>query len=184
MPPMLSQLSSAVADRTNTANHSVTPACLADPTLLAQIADGLVGDDERLAGDCAEVMTQTAAEAPEHVVPFADALISLLDHPFTRARWVAAHALAAIAGCVPDRLGPKKALLQDIIRTDKSIIVRDDTVGIVASLAGNSPADAAWTYPILLGCLSLWRAAMPGMPCPGSAEWPGYSCNIEARSIA
>jgi HEAT repeat protein len=167
LPSILRQLSSAVGDRTNAANHSVATACLSDPQLLNQIAHGLLGEDDRVAGDCAEVMTQTAAEAPEYVIPYVDALISLLDHPFTRARWEAAHALAEIAGFVPDILRPKQALLQDILRTDRSIIVRDYTVDIVASLAGNSPADAAWTYPILLGCLSRWEGRHAGHALPG-----------------
>ena len=79
---ILAQLSSAVGDRTNAANHAVAQACLADPHLLADVAEGLLSDNQRLAGDCGEVMTQTASLAPENVAPYADVLLSLLDQHY------------------------------------------------------------------------------------------------------
>jgi hypothetical protein len=163
----LNQLSSSVGDRTNAANHAVARACLANPSLLEPIGGGLLGDDKKLAGDCAEVMTQTAAEAPELVVPYAGALIKLLEHPYTRARWEAAHALADIASLVPEQLRKSRDLLVDLIRHDSSIIVRDYSVDIVSGLAGASVDDAAWAFPILQECLDLWDGRHAGHSLPG-----------------
>lgn len=186
MPSVLNQLSSAIGDHTNAANHAVAAACLADPTLLEQIAGGLAGEGEKMAGDCAEVMTQTAAEAPDLVVPYADVLIGVLDHPFTRARWEAAHALAVIASRVPDRLREARGRLDAIIRTDTSIIVRDYTVVIVAGLAGSSSADAAWAYPLLMDCLSLWEGRHAGHALPGlgqvAVQLPQHSAEIRRHA--
>jgi len=167
MTSILAQLSSAVGDRTNAANQAVVQSCLANPELLADVAEGLLGDDQRLAGDCGEVMTQTASLAPENVIPYAEVLLSALDHPSTRARWEAAHALAEIAGRVPGNLRVKQDRLTEIVRTDSSIIVRDYTVDILANLAGVSQDDARWTYPILLDCLTLWDGRHAGHALPG-----------------
>lgn len=167
MTSILAQLSSAVGDRTNAANHSVVQACLANPKLLVDVAEGLLSDDHRLAGDCGEVMTQTASMAPEKVAPYADVLLSLLDHPYTRARWEAAHALAEIATLVTGRLQSKQELLHSIIRTDSSIIVRDYTVDIVSHAASVSREDAGWAYPILVDSLSLWEGRHAGHALPG-----------------
>jgi HPt (histidine-containing phosphotransfer) domain-containing protein len=164
---IFSQLSSSVGDRTNAANHAVALACLDNPALLAQVAQGLLSQDERLAGDCAEVMTQTAAETPEAVLPYAGPLIMLLDHPFTRARWEAAHTLATIAPMISDHLRSKRGLLDRLIRTDPSIIVRDYTVDIVAGLAGASPEDAKWAFPLLLDCLHNRNGKHAGRALPG-----------------
>jgi len=170
MPSILAQLSSAVGDRTNAANHAVARACLAHRELLADVAEGLLSDDERLAGDCGEVMTQTAVVAPVAVAPYADVLLSLLDHPYTRARWEAAHALAEIASLVPGRLRSTQEILYHIVKTDSSIIVRDYTVDVIANAAGASPADAGWAYPILVACLSLWEGRHAGHALPGLGQ--------------
>jgi hypothetical protein len=187
MPNLLSQLSSSVGDRTNAANHAVAKICLDDPELLAQIAEGLSGENHRLAGDCAEVMTQIAMDAPEHAVPYADRLITILDHPFTRARWEAAHALAIIAPQVAGQLRPKRALLEHMIRSDSSIIVRDYTVDIVAELAGASKEDADWVYTVLLDCLTIWEGRHAGHALPGlgrvAEQLPGRRDEIR-RNVA
>ncbi len=57
---ILNQLSSQAGDRTEAANRRVVAQCLADPTLLAEIAGGLQSKEAALAGDCAEVMTKVA----------------------------------------------------------------------------------------------------------------------------
>jgi len=174
MRSILAQLSSAVGDRTNAANKAVVQACLANPELLADVAEGLLGDDQRLAGDCGEVMTQTASLAPENVTPYAEVLLSALDHPSTRARWEAAHALAEIASRVPGNLRMKHDRLAEIVRTDSSIIVRDYTVDILAALACVSQDDARWTYPILLDCLTLWNGRHAGHALPGLGSVAEY----------
>lgn len=167
MTSILAQLSSAVGDRTNAANKAVVEASLANPELLADVAEGLLGDDQRLAGDCGEVMTQSAALAPDNVTPYAEVLLSALDHPSTRARWEAAHALAEIANRVPGNLRVKHDRLAEIVRTDSSVIVRDYTVDILANMADVSQDDARWTYPILLDCLTLWDGRHAGHALPG-----------------
>lgn len=101
---IISELSSQVGDRSQSANHKVVVQCLDDPTLLADISAGLEHKNAALVGDCAEVMTQVAEQRPESVAPYAQALAPLLKHKATRVRWEAVHALAYIAAFNPETI--------------------------------------------------------------------------------
>ncbi len=153
---IVTQLSSQIGDRTEAANRRVAEQCLADPTLLADIADGLLSRDDKLQGDCAEVLTKTAAAKPELVVPYVMNLVRLLSHKTTRVRWEAMHALALIAEFVPDIVESRLAQLANMIQTDKSTIVRDHAVDAVGNYAKTGRQAAEKAFPILNGALRAW----------------------------
>ncbi len=99
---VLHHLSSEVGDKTEEANRNVAKDCLANPTLLIEIASVLGSKKAALVGDCAEVFTKVAEEDPQLVVPYAHQLVPLLTHKTTRVRWEAMHALALIASYIPE----------------------------------------------------------------------------------
>lgn len=165
---ILERLSSQTGDRTEAANRAVASQCVAGPALLAEIADGLGSEDERLAGDCAEVMTLVAETRPELVVPYAERLVPVLDHRYTRARWEATHTLALLAIHTPEIIQGLLPKVAQMIQEDESIIVRDHAVKMVANYAAMGPAEAEESYPILVDALAAWGGrhahhALPGL---------------------
>lgn len=159
---ILDQLSSRTGDRTEASNKAVASQCLAEPDLLAEVAIGLQDEDAKLAGDCAEVMTKVASEQPAMVLAYADDLIGLLDHPATRTRWEAMHSLALIAPWIPGKIGACLPTLQQHIRSDTSVIVRDYAVDCLASYADSGSDQARAVFPLLIDCLTLWDGKQAG----------------------
>ncbi len=156
---IVDQLSSQVGDRTETSNRQVAARCLAEPALLAEIAQGLTSRNADLLGDCAEVMTEVAKERPELVAPYAPELAVLLDRggKKARVRWEAMHALALIAALVPDVTGALLPRLGDMLRSDSSVIVRDCIVDALGNYAGVGGDAARAAYPYLKEALELWN---------------------------
>ncbi len=152
----LDQLSSRVGSRTQDANAKVAQRCLADPRLLPEITGGLGSKDARLAGDCAEVMTKIAEQRPELVAPEAETLLALLSHPNGRVRWESAHATALVARHVPRLIRESLPRLQDIVRRDESVIVRDYVLDAVAGYGATGPKAAAEAFPLLRFGLDAW----------------------------
>ena len=167
---VISELSSKMGDRTETANKRVAACCVRKPSLLAEIAAQLGSTDAALAGDCAEVFTQVAMERPASIAPYAALLLPLLRHKKTRVRWEAMHALALVADHVPDVIGPELPELDRIIHEDPSIIVRDYAVDVVGNYAGTSADAARAAYLILQGSLYVWEGRHAGHALVGLAR--------------
>ncbi len=176
---ILSQLSSQVGDRTEKSNLKVAEQCLDNPALLQDIAVGLDSKEAALTGDCAEVLTEVAKVHPDWVAPYAAALSKLLAHKITRVRWEAMHALALVAETVPEVIGDLLPRLQEIIRSDSSVIVRDYAVEAVGNFAGTSTLAARAAYPVLVEAITLWdekqaAPALEGLVKVGAIE-PGLA---------
>ena len=154
---ILDRLASSLGERRQDANCAVAEECVADPELLAEIADGLRSPNPRLAGDCAEVMTKVAEVSPQLVAPFAAQLAEMLAHKNGRVRWESMHAFALVSGLVPDRVGERLEWLCDLIRGDKSVIVRDYAIDAVAGYGGTSPEAAKRAAPILEDATAVWN---------------------------
>jgi hypothetical protein len=153
---IIEQLSSQVGQRVQESNMQVVTKCLANPTLLYEIARALESKDAALLGDCAEVFTKVAEEKPLLVVPYAQQLTGLITHKPTRVRWEAVHALALTAQHIPHIIKPLLGQIMEMIKTDKSIIVRDYSIDIIAgyALAGEKEAEEA--CPLLKESLLAW----------------------------
>jgi hypothetical protein len=171
---ILDQLSSQVGDRTEASNRGVASRCLADPRLLAAIAEGLTHPDEALVGDCAEVLTKVAEEEPALVAPFACQLTTLMTHTQTRVRWEVMHALALVATLVPEVITTQIHNFARAIRSDPSVITRDGAVDAVGNYAQTSEAAAETAYGILMEALTLWEGKQ------GARALRGLS-NVAAR---
>jgi HEAT repeat protein len=154
---VLDKLSSQVGDRTEASNKQVAARLLKEPALLAEIERGLLSPDAKLAGDCAEVMTQVAAVKPDAVASYADAIIARLDHKNTRVRWEAMHCLAEIAAHVPEKIAPLVRRLDEKIALDKSVIVRDYAILTLGEYGRTSPAAAQRVWQHLREALVLWE---------------------------
>jgi hypothetical protein len=171
---IINQLSSQVGDRTEESNRRTAARCLAEPALIAEVAEGLKHQDPALVGDCAEVLTKVAEQRPEWIAPYAEQLAGLLAHDKTRVRWEAMHALALVTHLVPQVIGAMLHRLAHIIRTDRSVIVRDSAVDAVGHYAGTSVGAAEAAYPILKEALSLWDEKQAARSLRGL-------CNVAAR---
>jgi len=167
MTAILDQLSSRSGDRSEAANLTVVAQCRADPTLVANGAAGLADKDAAVVGDCAEVLTHLAEEHPDWVSPHAPALAALLAHKKTRVRWEAMHALAFVAGSVPDVIADLLPRLRCIIQEDASIIVRDYAVDALSNYASVNAQTAAEVYPLLQESLVAWEGRHAGHALPG-----------------
>jgi len=159
---ILSQLPSQMGERKEGANRKAASLCLEDPGLFNEIANGLQSPYASLAGDCAEVMTMAAKENPPCVAPYAPLLSKLLFHKNTRVRWEAAHALAYTAAYVPSLIGSILPLLSEIIRADKSVIVRDYAIDILGNFASVDEESASKAYPLLVEALAVWGGKHAG----------------------
>jgi hypothetical protein len=107
-------------------------------------------------------MTFVAAEKPQLVAPYADALIARLDHKDTRARWEAMHSLAEIASHVPDKVSLIVPTLAEKIALDKSVIVRDYAILTLGEYGGTSAEAARQAWPPVREALALWDGKHAG----------------------
>lgn len=154
---VMNQLASSLGEKKQGANVAVAVACLADPSLLAEIVAGLGSKDARLAGDCAEVMTKVAETRPELIAAHAGLLCELLGHKNGRARWESAHAFSLAARLVPELIAERLDMLAAIIQSDKSVIVRDCVVDAIAAYGTTSAHAARRALPVLRLGLSAWE---------------------------
>ena len=159
---ILDRLSSQSGDRTETANKRAAVRVLKQPELLDEIAGGLASSDPKLAGDCAEVMTLVAAEKPELVAMYADALVAQLSHKDTRVRWEVTHSLADIAAHHPSKVRSILPTLAATIKRDKSVIVRDYAIQALGEYGHTSAAAAREVWPYLREALTLWDGRHAG----------------------
>lgn len=179
---ILQELSSQRGDRTQRSNEQVALQCREQPMLLEDIGFGLTQQDAKLVGDCAEVMTLVAQHQPDLVIPYADALITLLTHRTTRVRWEAMHAVALIANLIPNHAPSLKPILVRAIQHDTSIIVRDYAVDALGCLATANGALARAIYPVLIEALHLWdgrqaKQALMGL-CNVLSQEPSLAGNF------
>jgi ribosomal protein RSM22 (predicted rRNA methylase) len=159
---ILNGLSSQIGDRTEAANKRVAAQVLREPMLLEQIASGLMSPDRKLAGDCAEVMTNVAAEKPELIVPYSNSLIAQIAHEDTRVRWESMHTLAEIASKTPENISTIVHKLVEMIAIDKSVIVRDYAIKTLGKYGGTSTQAARQVWPHLRKALTLWEGKHAG----------------------
>lgn len=167
---ILSQLSSQVGDRSEAANQAVARQCLANPGLFQELVPGLQSPDASLAGDCTEVMCLAAASEPQSVANYAPLLEKLLFHRSTRVRWEAAHTLAYLAVYVPSQVASILPLLSEIIRADKSVIVRDYAIDILGNYASMDEEAAGRAYPLLVEAMAVWNGKHAGHALNGLAN--------------
>jgi hypothetical protein len=167
---ILDQLSSRVHDRTSKPNLKAAARCLKEPALLEEIARGLRGQDASLVGDCAEVLTEVAREKPELVARYAMDLAPLVNHATTRVRWEAMHALALVATRDPRVIASLLPRLDQIIRLDGSVIVRDYAVDAVGNYAGTGMQAARAAYPLLMDALTVYNGKQAGHALIGLAK--------------
>ncbi len=102
------------------------------------------------------MLTEIAKQSPEYVSPFVDRLPLLLAHTSGRARWESMHAIALTAHLRPDVVAHILEDLTSTIHTDKSVIVRDYAVDVVAGYARAGKAQSKQALPILLGSVRVW----------------------------
>lgn len=159
---ILNQLSSQTGDRTEYSNRKVVVLCLDDPGLLVDIAAGLKHPEAAIVGDCAEVLTHVAEYHPKWVAPFAQELTPLLSHRNTRVRWEAMHALALVASLIPEVIAPLLPQLTEMLRTDKSVIVRDFATDTISGYASTGEQAARAAFPVLVEMLTLWNGKQAG----------------------
>lgn len=164
---ILHQLSSQIGSKNQAANEAAAVQCLAEPALLDEIAEGLRSNQANLIGDCAEVMTMVAARRPDLVAPYVDLLAALLSHRTTRVRWEAMHAIALAAELVPDEVVRRLPQLEQMLRTDKSIIVRDYAVEALGNAAKAGAETAEQVYPLLKEAVYLWESRHVGRVLTG-----------------
>jgi hypothetical protein len=165
---ILERLSSACGDLSEASNKAVVAEALESPEILGELAAGMGDADRRLLGDCVEVFTEVAKENPALVVPYIDHLIPLLGHKDTRVRWEATHAVALVAGLVPDRIAPLLPDLAAKIERDRSVIVRDCAVKALGEYGRSGREAARQAFPLLSEALEAWggkhaKLALEGM---------------------
>jgi hypothetical protein len=182
---ILDQLSSRTGARDTAPNRRVAALCVENPALLGEIVAGLQAQDAALAGDCAEVLTLVAEQVPAHVAPHATALTPLLAHKTTRVRWEAMHALSLVAPLARSVIGPQLTRLAEIMRTDKSVIVRDYAVDAIGGYAGTGGPAARKALPLLRDALAVWDGKHAGHALKGLASAAAVAPGLRAelRSI-
>lgn len=154
---IIDQVSSRVGDKTENSNIKVALQCIDSPQLLSVMVSALSDKDEKLVGDCTEVFTKVAEEKPNLIVPYASNITDLLRHKSSRVRWEAAHALALIAEHIENLIGSEIQFISELIKKDKSVIVRDYSIDIIAKYAKCGEEQARIAFPILKESLYLWE---------------------------
>ena len=146
---ILSKLSLQMGDSTQQSNENAALMCKESPGLLEQIAEGLGHKDLRLAGDCAEVMTKVAETHPRFVTPYAEQLLSAINHKNTRVRWESMHAVAFLSPLIPGRIIAALDIIQERMFTDSSTLVRDYSIQCLGNAASCGEEEARKILPIL-----------------------------------
>ncbi len=164
---IIESLSSKSAEKPEESNKKVAAECLKTPSLLKDIIGNLRSKNSRLAGDNAEICTMIAQNRPELIAPFAEALCEIRLHPYTRARWEAAHCLALVAHLRTDLIAGLIPDLMETIRKDDSIIVRDYTIDILANYSSAGESAALQAFPGLIEGLSVWNGRHAGHALAG-----------------
>lgn len=167
---ILNLLSSQIGDRSEEANRHVVDQCLIDPSLINELAEGLESKKDALIGDCAEVMTLISETHPDLIVSQIPLLIRTLSNKATRPRWEAMHALANVVEMAPDQMLPALEQIHDLLKNDKSIIVRDYAAKAAGNLSKVGPDFANKAYPLLKSALTVHEGrhahhAMQGLEC-------------------
>jgi hypothetical protein len=153
---IISQLSSQCGDRTDEANRKVAALCLENPRVLVLIMEELSSENPAIIGDCAEVFTKVAEFNPTIVVPFAGALVLLLNHKVTRVRWEAMHAIALTAHLNADAILQLLNIFTTLLHKETSTIVRDYVIDCLGKAASTNEAAAKQVLPILIEAITLW----------------------------
>lgn len=123
--------------------------CKEDPTLLKQIAEGLLQSDVKIAGDCAEVLTKVAETSPNLVAPYAEPLLSSIHHKHTRVRWESMHAVALISPLISRRIIAVLDEISERLFLEQSTIVKDYLLLCLGNVASCGEAEAKMVMPIL-----------------------------------
>ncbi|HES60112.1 MAG TPA: hypothetical protein ENO18_06760 [Caldithrix sp.] len=154
---IFNQLSSAQSDKTEKSNRIAADKCIKNPKLLNDIATGFLSADKKLQSDCIEVFTMVSENHPDLIVPLADKILPLLKNKETKTRWEAVHTLSFIADKIPEIICSILPDLQELIKKDKSAIVRDYTVDTVANFAKFDKDSSEKAFGILKMALDLWN---------------------------
>jgi hypothetical protein len=182
---ILNRLSSQAGDRSG--NHKVAAQCLEDQTLITEIIAGLEDKDNKIVVDCAEVLTEVAKLQPGWVVPYGHLFPRLLNNKNNRARWEGMHCLALIAEWIPEVILPILNQLNQIIVSDKSVIVRDYAIDTIGSYAKASEEAARTAFPLLERSLKIWEGkhaqhALEGL-CNVVAAMPELKPQVQAIAL-
>ncbi len=167
---LLQQLSSQSGDRSEHNNRRATELILENPDLIKDIAAGLDTKDSALLGDCVEVFTMVAESDAEIIVPYAENLLSFVQHKKTRVRWEAMHALALVTPQVREFIRQHFKTVEGLFRTDKSIIVRDYALVCAGNLAAGGRDYALVAYPILKESLTAYETRHAKLGLLGLAQ--------------
>jgi hypothetical protein len=130
--------------------------CIKNPGLLNDIAAGFLDKDKKLQSDCIEVFTMISENHPELIIPLADKIIPLLASKETKTRWEAVHTFSFIADKIPSIIFSVLPELELIIEKDKSTIVRDYTIDVIANYAKADKDSSEKAFAILRLALDLW----------------------------
>jgi hypothetical protein len=178
MTNILSQLSTAKGERTGNSNKLVAEKSIENPKLLNDINIGLKEKDRKIVADCAEVMTMVSEKHPEHVAPFVEDLVELINHKDNRVRWEATHALAFITKKTPDHIQHILPELKELIRNDKSVIVRDYCTLILQNYASINKERAIEIFPMLKSVLEFWGERHAKQALAGLVEVFNYAPDL------
>ncbi|MEH7343331.1 HEAT repeat domain-containing protein [Bacillus sp. JJ1532] len=151
------KLSSQIGDKTEEGNRQAAMDCLKNPSLLIEIGEGLISKEAAIVGDCAEVFTKVAEKQPELILAFANDLLNLLSHKTTRVRWEAMHAIALITAYIPSEISKALPQLTELIKSDKSTIVRDYAIESLCNYATVGESEAQTAFPLLKESLLVWE---------------------------
>lgn len=152
---IINELSSQAGDKTEASNRRVAEKCINNSMLIQEIAEGLGDKNQKLAADCAEVLTFISEQHPGLVVPHTDAIIAGLDHKHTKVRWEATHTIAYIAAAVPDSITSILEVLQRMALSDKSKIVQDYATIAIGNYGSSGAAAASKALPLLTRVLEI-----------------------------
>lgn len=164
---IISQLSSQLKSRSNEANKSVAAKCLNKPALLDDIAKHLKDKNNKLIADCAEVMTEVALQNPALIHKYASSLADLIHHKENRVRWEAMHSIVLVADSLPEVVFSILPDLEEIMKKDASVIVRDYATESVCRYAGTGKKAAEKAFPLLIEILNIWGERHAGRALEG-----------------
>lgn len=152
---IINKLSSQVGDKTEASNKLVSEECIKTPQLLTEIVDELSSKDQKMAADCAEVLTFVSENHPDLVAPHFDEIVPFLDHKHTKVRWEITHTIAQLASTNPAAIEKLLEPLQRMALSDQSKIVQDYSTIAIGNYGSSSEETAAEALPLLARILEI-----------------------------
>ena len=179
MMSILDQLASSLGRRDNLPNQALAKQLVKnhDVINIREIVDNLEHQETAVQNDCIKVLYEIGYLDPALIADYWETFLELLESKNNRLVWGGMIALATIASIKADVLYPQRGKITTALGTG-SVIVKDNAVKVLATIAGEKEVYQQTILPILFAHLKRCGAK----DVPQHAESTAIAINASYRN--